>query len=187
MIPGTVPLGIAQIPPHASAVPPKKSRRYQVGIDLSGQDLRAWNFHGANLKAADLRQSDLRGVDLRGVDLYAARLEGADLRAAQLEMTRLLEIRIPKDLDLTIVNQIRAFDFLHTATRFVGPNINSESLACPYRHSRLSPVLFEWGSRTWNAGAGWNPPRVSWTLEEIIAAVLSELGCRHEYSLPCRR
>lgn len=164
----------------------KRSSHFENGLDLRDADLRGQSFANKSLVGADLRGADLRKVDLRGIDLYAARFENTDLRGTQLEMTRLLEIRIPKDLDLSIVNQIRAFDFAHVMTRFVGPNLDSEPLACPYRHASLSPILFEWGSRTWNAGAGWGPPKVAWTLEEIIAAVLSELGCRHGFSQALR-
>ena len=50
---------------------------WQVGIDLSGADLR-----GANLRWADLRGANLRWADLRGADLSGANLSRADLRGA---------------------------------------------------------------------------------------------------------
>lgn len=155
------------------------------GPDLSGRDLRRRRLRAARLEGADLRGADLREADLRGADLFGARLEGADLRGAWLDMSRLVEIAVPADLPLDLVNQIRAFDFHRVMTRFVGPNGESAPLPCPYRDARVTPLLYEWGSRTWNAGRGWRPPAEPWTLEEIIAAVLDALSVRHDLARPC--
>ena len=142
------------------------------------------SFVGADLQGVDFSQRDMRHADLRGADLFMARFEGADLRGALLDMTRIVEIHVPADLPVHIVNQIRAFDFLRAQTRIVAPNRLSEPLPCPYASSTLRPVLYAWGSGTWNEGARWAPPRDPWTLEEIIAAVLSTLGCKHDLTLP---
>ena len=152
-----------------------------------GRDLRGRRLISANLKGFDLRDVDFRGADLRGADLFRARLDGADLRGAHLDTTRIVEIAVPEDLSLEIVNQIRHFDFRFAMTRFVGPNVENEPLGCPYRSSTLRPILYEWGSWTWNDGRGWTPPAVPWTLEEIIASVLDALNCRHDLQEPCRR
>ena len=144
------------------------------------------SFIGANLQGADFSGRDLQGADMRGADLFMARLPGADLRGAILDMTRIVEIHVPIDLPLDIVNQIRAFDFLRAQTRIVAPNRLSEHLPCPYEKSTLRPVLYAWGSATWNDGALWSLPKDAWTLEEIIAAVLSTIGCRHDLTLPHR-
>ncbi len=165
---------------------PRSAGRRRPGPDLRSHDLRGASMLGAALEGADLRGADLRGADLRGADLFGARLEGADLRAARLDMGRLIEIRIPRALELELVNQIRAFDFSLVMTRFVGPNRRSEELPCPYRDAALAPLLYEWGSRTWNGGRGWNPPERIWTLEEIIASVLDALGARHDLERPWR-
>ena len=156
----------------------------RAGRILRGRDLRGLNLRGEDLQGADLSHCDLRRADLRGADLFGARLEGSRLEGCRLDMTRLVEIRIPEDLNLDIVNQIRHFDFAQVMTRFVGPNRHSEELPCPYRNAALKPVLYEWGSRTWNRGSGWNPPISPWTLEEIIAAVLDALQCRHDLNRP---
>ena len=155
-------------------------------LSWRGRDLRGRRLISANLKGFDLRDVDFRGADLRGADLFRARLEGADLRGAHLDTTRIVEIRVPGDLSLEIVNQIRLFDFRFGMTRFVGPNLENEQLGCPYRSSTLRPILYEWGSWTWNEGRGWAPPAVPWTLEEIIASVLDALCCRHDLHRPCR-
>lgn len=156
------------------------------GRDLRRADLRGRSLMGRDLEGADLRYADLRWCDLRGADLFDARLDGADLRGAALETTRIVEIRVPENLDLDIVNQIRLFDFRHGMTRFVGPNGASRPLPCPYRDAGLRPVLFEWGSRTWQRGRNWTPPAECWTLEEIVAAVLDAIGCRHDLQRACR-
>lgn len=165
---------------------PCQGPRPRPGADLRGAGLAGLSLLGEDLQGADLRDADLRSADLRGVDLFDARLDGADLRGTRLDMSRIVEIRIPEDLDERIVNQIRHFDFRHAMTRFVGPNRVSENLPCPYRHATMRPVLFEWGSRTWRHGRNWAPPANSWTLEEIIAAVLDALGCRHGLARPMR-
>lgn len=146
--------------------------------------VRDRSFMGADLQGVDLMGRDLRGADLRGADLFGAHLKGADLRGTFLDMTRIVEISVPKDLPLEIVNQIRAFDFLRAQTRIVAPNRRSEHLPCPYAKATLRPVLFVWGSSTWKDGAHWSPPSDLWTLEEIIAAVLSALKCRHDLVSP---
>ncbi len=166
---------------HQSSTPPGE----EPG-NWRGRDLRGRRLISANLKGFDLRDVDFRGADLRGADLFRAHLGGADLRGAHLDTTRIVEIRVPEDLSLEIVNQIRLFDFRFGMTRFVGPNLQNERLGCPYRSSTLRPILYEWGSWTWNEGRGWAPPAVPWTLEEIIASVLDALGCRHDLQRPCR-
>lgn len=167
----------------ATPVPFPASSRLRVrrkGRDLRGADLRNRLLVGQDFQGADLRGADLRAADLRGANLYDARLDGADLRQARLDSARIVEIQVPQDLPLPVVNQIRAFDFRLAMTRFVGPVGPEEKEACPYRRASLSPILYEWGSRTWQAGRGWKPPAVIWTLEEIIAAVLDGIGCRHD-------
>jgi pentapeptide repeat protein len=159
-----------------------RGRRRDDGAD---RDLRARDFLGADLEGADLRGADLRHCDLRGADLLGARLEGADLRGARMDMTRIVEIEVPETLALEVVNQIRDYDFRRVMTRLVPPGPGG-TLPCPYRHSALRPLLFEWGSRTWRGGRDWSPPTAPWNLEEIIAAVLDELGCRHDLRRPIR-
>lgn len=58
-------------------------------LDVSGQDLRMFDFSGAklsmaNLSGADLTAANLQDADLRGADLEKAQLERADLRGADL-------------------------------------------------------------------------------------------------------
>ena len=155
------------------------------GPNLAGRNLRGRSLAESNLQGADFRDTDLRDVDLRGADLFGCRMHRTDLRGTVIEMTRIVEIRIPSDLDLEIVNQIRAFDFQVVSPRHVRhrPVVK---LPCPYRDAALRPLLYEWGSKTWNGGRGWETPERLWTLEEIIAAVLTELGCRHDLPLPER-
>ncbi len=169
-----------------SSMRPPRTPADQEPDDWRGRDLRGRRLVSANLQGYDLRDVDLRGADLRGADLFRARLGGADLRGTRLDTTRIVEIRVPADLSLEVVNQIRLFDFRFAMTRFVGPNTRNEKLGCPYRSSLLRPVLYEWGSWTWNDGRGWTPPDVAWTLEEIIASVLDALNCRHDLQRPCR-
>ena len=170
---------------QATLITPAKGR-FGPGLDLRGRDLRGQSLLGRQLDGVDLRKSDLRHADLPGASLYRARLDGADLRGTRLDSARIVEIELPDELGLTIVNQIRHFDFRFGSTRFVAPNRKSEDLPCPYRDASLRPPLFDWGARTWNGGAGWQPPIQSWTLEEIIASVLDALACRHNLSRPFR-
>jgi hypothetical protein len=142
------------------------------------------SFVGANLQGISFAERDMRHADLRGADLFMACLDGADLRGTIFDMTRIVEILVPSDLPLQIVNQIRAFDFVRAQTRVIAPNRLSDTLPCPYARSTLRPILYQWGSATWRDGAEWAPPRDAWTLEEIIAAVLSTLRCKHDLSLP---
>ncbi len=158
--------------------------RPQPGPNYAHRDLRHLNLRGRNLEGADFRKADLRGADLRGCDLFAARFSEARLEGCRFEMSRLVEIWIPKSLSAPVANQIRAFDFGSVMTRFVGPNRHSEELSCPYKSATLRPILYEWGSRCWRQGADWNPPTEVWTLEEIIASVLDELGCTHDWQRP---
>ncbi|MEZ6197347.1 MAG: pentapeptide repeat-containing protein [Planctomycetota bacterium] len=166
---------------EAKSAPP----RPLAGPDLRGADLRRHFLVGARLEGADLRGADLREADLRGADLLGARIEGADLRGAILDQTRLVEIRVPGALPVDLVNQIRDFDFRRVMTRLVPPPAG-RTLPCPYRDARMRPLLYEWGSRTWDGGRDWAPPEIRWTLEEICAAVLDELGCRHDLERPLR-
>ena len=53
-------------------------------LDLSGANLREWQFSGVNLSGVDLSGVDLSGVDLSGADLLEANLSGADLSGANL-------------------------------------------------------------------------------------------------------
>ena len=168
--------------PTMTATCPVRDAR--PGPDLARRDLRGRNLRGLDFEGADLRDADLRHADLRGADLFGARLQGARLEGCRLDMGRVAEICVPEDLDLTVVNQIRAFDFARAMTRFVGPNRGDASFPCPYRNAALRPFFYEWGSRTWNGGRGWQPPAESWTAEEIIAAVLDALGCVHELTRP---
>lgn len=161
--------------------------RPRPGPDFRGQNLRGESWVDRDLQGADFRGADLRGCDLRGADLFGARLDEADLREALIDVARVIEIRIPAELDLRVVNQIRYFDFKFASTRFVGPNRASEPLTCPYADDLMKPLLYEWGSRTWNRGRGWEPPRFAWTLQEIVAAVLDEIGCRHDLLRACNR
>ena len=172
--------------PHQAPVREQKSPKPRPGLDLRNAPLEGAHLVGADLQGADLRSADLRGADLRGADLYDARLAGADLRGARMDMGRIVEVRIPRHLPLEIVNQIRAFDFRQAMTRWVAPTGDQAGLDCPYAGSGLRPVLYDWGSRTWDGGRGWQPPKDGWTLEEIIAAVLDELGCRHDLQRPFR-
>jgi hypothetical protein len=150
------------------------------GPDFSAQDLREKSYRGQNFQNANFENCDLRKADLRGCDLFAARFEGADLRGCKIEMNKVVEIRLPSHLPWQLVNQIRHFDFAQVMTRFVGPNSRSEKLPCPYAKASIKPMLYEWGSATWHWGANWQPPAESWTLEEIIAAVLDLLNCQHD-------
>lgn len=164
--------------------PRQKNPAARPGVDYAHLNLESWNFRGADLQGADLRNTNLKDADLRGCDLFGAKLAGANLSGCRVEMTRLVEVWIPKELPLEISNQIRAFDFGQVMTRFIGPNRDSEILSCPYQDSKIRPLLYEWGSRTWKQGALWSPPKALWTLEEIIAAVLSHLGCHHDLRHP---
>ncbi len=157
-----------------------KNPAARPGVDYAHLNLKGWNFRGADLQGANLSFTNLQDADLRGCDLFGAQLLGTNLRGCRLEMTRLVEIWIPKELPLSISNQIRAYDFGQVMTRFVGPNRDSEYLSCPYQDAKIRPLLYEWGSRTWNHGAQWSHPETLWTLEEIIAAVLDHLGCHHD-------
>lgn len=157
----------------------RRGPRALPGPDLHDRDLRGAAFVGADLEGADLRRSDLRGADLRGADLYAARLDDADLRGCKLDMSRLVEIELPRTLPIHLVNQIRAFDFRRVMARDVASRPRTP-LPCPYRTAATRPLLYEWGSRTWNGGDGWSLPREVWTLEEIIGGVLDALRCRHD-------
>ncbi|MEE9391088.1 MAG: pentapeptide repeat-containing protein [Planctomycetota bacterium] len=161
-------------------------RKEPFGPRLAGRDLGGRSLVGANLEGADLRACNLSGADLRGARLYGAWFDGANLTQTRFDMTRIVEIALPESMPADIVNQVRAFDFQQVMTRYVGPNRESESLVCPYRDSRVEPLLYRWGSDTWNAGCDWAPPSEMWTLEEIIASVLDELGCRHGLRRPLR-
>ena len=153
------------------------------GPNLRGRDLRDENLRGARLEGADLRGTDLRGADLRGADLFWARLDGADLRGAALDMARIVEIDPGPLPDDRLRNQIRAFDFDRVMRRWM-PDHPDRILPCPYRSAATKPLLYEWGSRSWDGGRGWSPPSERWTLEEIIASVLDGLGCRHDLRRP---
>lgn len=151
----------------------------------ASQTTRRRDLVGEDLEGRDLRHTDLRGADLRGADLLGTQLDGADLRGARFDMTRLVEIAVPDDLPLDLVNQIRHFDFRSAMARLV-PAHPPADCPCPYQGASLRPLLYEWGSRTWRGGRDWRPPEVAWTLEEIIATVLDELGCRHDLTRPLR-
>ena len=166
----------------ASAAKAPNRPRAARGPDLRNAALRARSFLGMSLEGADLDGADLRDADLRGADLFGARLRRADLRGARFDMTRLLDIWVPKNLDLVIANQIRAFDFRLVMPRKV--EAGDLPLPCPYRDATVKPILYEWGSRTWNGGRGYAEPKELWTLEEICGAVLTALECRHDLLLP---
>ena len=108
------------------------------------------------------------------------------MRGARLDMARLIEVAVPQDLPRAVVNQIRAFDFRLVMPRVVLASPDAE-LPCPYRDAAVRPLLYEWGSRTWRGGLGWEPPTEFWTLEQIIAGVLDALGCRHDLRAPRSR
>jgi hypothetical protein len=156
------------------------------GENFRNADLRGRTMIGRDCEGADFEGADLRDADLRGADLFGARFRRSDLRGAAIDMTRLFEIWVPRNLPLEIANQIRAFDFRLVMKRLV--TASEEPLPCPYRDASVRPVLYEWGSRTWNGGRGWREPATLWTLEEIAGAVLSALECRHDLELPiaCR-
>ena len=166
--------------------------RNRLGIEAPqsarfvGRDLRERRLDELLLSASVLEGCDLRGASLIGVDLYRTRLINCDLRGTHIDANRLVEIWVPEDLPIDIVNQIRHFDFRFAASRWVAPNSKREQLPCPYRKQTIRPLLFLWGSRTWRGGAGWTPPQDAWTLEEIIAAVLEFMGCRHDLPRPYR-
>ena len=149
-------------------------------------DFRQRPLRGQSWGEVDRQGADLRAVDLRGADLFGCRMRPTDLRGAFLETTRIVETWVSRDLDLEIIDQIRAFDFRWASRRHVR-SMPGRAQSCPYRDATLRPVLYEWGSRTWNGGKGWVTPSELWTLEEIIAATLSALECRHDLPLPSRR
>lgn len=163
---------------------PKSGPRAKRGPDYRSADLRGQSFTDIDLQGADLENADLREADLRGADLFGARMRGADLRGTFFNMTEILEIWIPTNLPVEIVNQIRYFDFRFVTRRSLAPNVEGAHLPCPYRSATTQPILYEWGSKTWRAGAKWSPPANPWTLEEIVGSVLSALGCRHDLALP---
>jgi hypothetical protein len=157
------------------------------GPILRDRLLRDRSFAGKNLEGADFEGSDLRGCDFRGADLFGARLRRADLRGTLFDMTGILEIWVPPNLPAETVNQIRYFDFAHVMARDLDFEPTPAPLPCPYREAALRPVLYEWGSKTWRGGARWAAPKSPWTLEEIIAEVLSAIGCRHDFRRPLER
>lgn len=154
------------------------------GKNLRGRDLRGASLVDMSLQGADFEEADLREADLRGADLFGARFRRTDLRGTHFDMTRVLEIWVPPNLPIEIVNQIRHFDFRHVTRREVPECLTDANLPCPYRTATLRPVLYEWGSRTWRGGARWCAPGSTWTLEEIVGAVLTTLGCRHDLAVP---
>ncbi len=75
-------------------------RRYFVGVNLSGADLRGANLCDSYFRRANLRGADLRGVILSRADLTGAKLSGADLYSANLRNTRMVhvDLRVAKVL-----------------------------------------------------------------------------------------
>lgn len=194
---GTAPDLRRPLPAHPGT-PPDPSRPGRLRPpDLRRRDLSRRRFQGADFRDALLRETllrgavllgcDLRGADLRGADLWGCDLSFSDLRGCRIETTRLVEIRLPPHLPLVLVNQIRAFDFVHALPRNIAPAPHPAPLPCPYADASFVPLLHVWGSATWDGGAGWTPPPRIWSLHRIIGAILDLLGCRHDVApgAPC--
>ena len=80
-----------------------------IGVDLSGLDLRNFNFSNAILRNANLSESNLSGVNLESADLEGANLTATDLTGAQLNKTNLrhVDLTATKVSDENLVNAYR--------------------------------------------------------------------------------
>lgn len=69
---------------------------YAKGLDLSGRDLRFYDFSGAYLINANLTKADLRGANFSTADLHGSNLTKAKVNQALFDHTKMHYVKLDK-------------------------------------------------------------------------------------------